>query len=161
MVIEDDFVSGRPAWEAAGALFVRDVEPYEKMKLRLLNGAHSMIAYLGQLARLDYVRDVMAVAQYQNRVRQYMQAAARTLDPVPGIDLEAYQEQLIQRFANPTIAHRTCQIAMDGSQKLPQRIFAAGVDDFGAGRDGAEFAYATAVDRLCAPNAGCGRPAPR
>jgi len=74
-----------------------------------------------------------------------MQAAARTLDPVPGIDLEAYQEQLIRRFANPTIAHRTRQIAMDGSQKLPQRIFAAAVDDLGAGHDGAEFAYATAL----------------
>ncbi len=144
-VIEDDFISGRPAWEAAGALFVGDVEPYEKMKLRLLNGAHSMTAYLGQLAGLDYVRDVMAIAQYQNRVGQQMQAAARTLDPVPGIDLEAYQEQLIRRFANPTIAHRTRQIAMDGSQKLPQRIFAAAVDDLGAGHDGADFAYATAL----------------
>jgi len=144
-VVEDHFVSGRPAWEAAGALFVRDVEPYEKMKLRLLNGAHSTIAYLGQLAGLDYVRDVMAVPHYRSQVRQYMDAAARTLDPVPGIDLEAYREQLMQRFANPTIAHRTRQIAMDGSQKLPQRIFAAAVDDLAAGRDGAMFAYATAV----------------
>ena len=144
-VIEDHFVSGRPAWEAAGALFVTDVEPYEKMKLRLLNGAHSMIAYLGQLAGLDYVRDVMAVPSYRSRVRQYMEAAARTLDPVPGVDLGIYQEQLMQRFANPTIAHRTRQIAMDGSQKLPQRIFAAAVDDLAAGRDGAVFAYATAL----------------
>ncbi|WP_341486593.1 mannitol dehydrogenase family protein [Pararhizobium sp. A13] len=144
-VVEDHFVLGRPAWEAAGALFVKDVEPYEKMKLRLLNGAHSMIAYLGQLAGLDYVRDVMAVAHYRSQVRRYMQAAARTLDPVPGIDLEAYQEQLMQRFANPTIAHRTRQIAMDGSQKLPQRIFAAAVDDLAVGRDGAMFAYATAL----------------
>jgi fructuronate reductase len=144
-VVEDHFAAGRPAWEAAGALLVSDVEPYEKMKLRLLNGAHSMIAYLGQLAGLDYVRDVMAVPHYQSKVRQYMEAAARTLDPVPGIDLEAYQEQLMQRFANPTIAHRTRQIAMDGSQKLPQRIFAAAVDDLAAGRDGAVFAYATAL----------------
>jgi fructuronate reductase len=144
-VVEDHFVSGRPAWEAAGALFVTDVEPYEKMKLRLLNGAHSMIAYLGQLAGLDYVRDVMAVPSYRSRVRQYMEAAARTLDPVPGVDLGIYQEQLMQRFANPTIAHRTRQIAMDGSQKLPQRIFAAAVDDLAADRDGAVFAYATAL----------------
>ncbi|MEK1929449.1 MAG: mannitol dehydrogenase family protein [Pararhizobium sp.] len=144
-VVEDHFVLGRPAWEVAGALFVKDVEPYEKMKLRLLNGVHSMIAYLGQLAGLDYVRDVMAVPGYRSQVRRYMEAAARTLDPVPGIDLEVYQEQLIQRFANPTIAHRTRQIAMDGSQKLPQRIFAAAVDDLAAGRDGAVFAYATAL----------------
>ncbi len=144
-VVEDHFVSGRPAWEAAGALFVTDVEPYEKMKLRLLNGAHSMIAYLGQLAGLDYVRDVMAVPSYRSRVRQYMEAAARTLDPVPGVDLGIYQEQLMQRFANPTVAHRTRQIAMDGSQKLPQRIFAAAVDDLAADREGAVFAYATAL----------------
>lgn len=144
-VIEDNFVSGHPAWETAGALFVRDVEPYEKMKLRLLNGAHSMIAYLGQLSGLDYVRDVMAVPHYRSRVRQYMSAAARTLDPLPGIDLVAYQEQLTLRFANPAIAHRTRQIAMDGSQKLPQRIFAAAVDDLAAGRDGTAFASATAL----------------
>jgi fructuronate reductase len=144
-IIEDRFVSGRPNWEAGGALFVNDVEPYEKMKLRLLNGAHSMIAYLGQLAGLDYVRDVMAIPGNVARVRRYMRAAARTLDPVPGIDLDAYQEQLLERFSNPTIAHRTRQIAMDGSQKLPQRIFAAAVDDLKAGRDGAAFADAMAL----------------
>ena len=144
-VIEDHFVSGRPAWDAAGALFVRDVEPYEKMKLRLLNGAHSMIAYLGQLMGLEYVRDVMAVPGLAAHVRRYMLAAAQTLDPVPGIDLVSYQAQLIGRFANPTIAHRTRQIAMDGSQKLPQRIFAAAVDDLAAGRDGLVFADATAL----------------
>lgn len=144
-VIEDHFVSGRPAWEAAGALFVKDVEPYEKMKLRLLNGTHSMIAYLGQLSGLEYVRDVMAVRDHVVSIRRHMQAAARTLDPVLGIDLGAYQEQLIERFANPTIAHRTRQIAMDGSQKLPQRIFGAAVDDLAAGRDGAAFADATAL----------------
>jgi len=144
-VIEDQFVSGRPSWEAGGALFVEDVEPYEKMKLRLLNGAHSMIAYLGQLKGLEYVRDVMAVPGHVRSVERYMRAAARTLDAVPGIDLDAYQKKLLARFANPTIAHRTSQIAMDGSQKLPQRIFAAAVDDLAAGRDGAAFAEATAI----------------
>ncbi|EHS51191.1 Mannitol dehydrogenase domain-containing protein [Rhizobium sp. PDO1-076] len=144
-VIEDRFVSGRPEWESAGALFVADVEPYEKMKLRMLNGPHSMIAYLGQLKGLEYVKDVMAVPDYAERVRQHMAAAALTLDPVPGIDLDEYREQLIERFSNPTIAHRTKQIAMDGSQKLPQRIFAAAVDDLAAGRDAAVFAEATAL----------------
>lgn len=144
-VIEDHFVSGRPAWEAGGALFVKDVAPYEKMKLRLLNGAHSMIAYLGQLTGHDYVRDVMAVPEYVERARQHMRAAARTLDPVPEVDLTTYQDQLVDRFSNPTIAHATRQIAMDGSQKLPQRIFAAAVDDIAAGGDGAVFAEATAL----------------
>ncbi len=144
-VIEDDFVSGRPAWEAGGALFVDSVEPYEKMKLRMLNGAHSMIAYLGQIRGLEYVRDVMAVSECRAMVERYMQAAAQTLDPVPGIDLDAYREQLLARFANPTIAHKTRQIAMDGSQKLPQRTFSAAVDDLATGRDGEVFAYATAA----------------
>jgi fructuronate reductase len=144
-VIEDDFVSGRPAWEAGGALFVRDVEPYEKMKLRLLNGAHSLIAYLGQLRGLEFVRDVMAVSDYVDIVRRHMRAAALTLDPVPGIDLDAYIDELIARFANPAIAHRTAQIAMDGSQKLPQRLFSATTDTLAVGRNGVEFAFAAAI----------------
>lgn len=144
-VIEDSFVSGRPAWEAGGALFVEAVEPYEKMKLRLLNGSHSLIAYLGQLHGLEYVRDVMAVAEYRQITRQHMSAALPTLDPVPGIDLEAYIDQLIDRFANPAIAHRTSQIAMDGTQKLPQRIFAPASETIAAGRDADAFAYATAL----------------
>ncbi|WP_425070047.1 mannitol dehydrogenase family protein [Rhizobium tumorigenes] len=144
-VIEDSFVTGRPAWEAGGALFVDAVEPYEKMKLRLLNGSHSLIAYIGQLHGLEYVRDVMAVADYQQIVRHHMQAALPTLDPVPGIDLDAYIEQLVARFANPAIAHRTAQIAMDGTQKLPQRIFAPALEALAAGKDADAFAYATAL----------------
>lgn len=144
-VIEDQFVDGRPAWEAGGALFVTDVEPYEKMKLRLLNGSHSLIAYLGQLKGLEYVRDVMAVPEHVARVRAHMEAAARTLDPVPGIDLAAYCAQLLARFANPAIAHRTAQIAMDGTQKLPQRIFAPALDALARGEDADAFAYVTAL----------------
>ncbi|MDP9839814.1 fructuronate reductase [Neorhizobium huautlense] len=144
-VIEDHFVSGRPAWEKAGALFVEDVAPYEKMKLRLLNGAHSLIAYLGQLHGLDYVRDVMGVAEYRDRVRGHMQTAAKTLDPVPGMEIAAYIDDLLARFANPTIAHRTAQIAMDGTQKLPQRIFAPAIDALAAGDDAEGFAYVTAL----------------
>ncbi|ACM30050.1 mannitol dehydrogenase family protein [Rhizobium rhizogenes] len=144
-VIEEDFVGGRPAWEAGGALFVENVEPYEKMKLRLLNGSHSLIAYLGQLQKLEFVRDVMAIPENVALVRRHMQAAVRTLDPVPGIDLTHYMDQLVERFANPAIAHRTQQIAMDGSQKLPQRLFQPAVDAISSGSDAAEFAFATAV----------------
>lgn len=144
-VIEDSFASGRPDWEAAGALFVEDVMPYEKMKLRLLNGAHSLIAYLGQLHGLEYVREVIAVPAHAARVRRHMQAAAKTLDPVPGIEIDCYIEQLLTRFASPAIAHRTAQIAMDGTQKLPQRIFAPTIDTLSAGGDISSFAYATAL----------------
>lgn len=144
-VIEDSFVSGRPAWEAGGALFVEAVEPYEKMKLRLLNGSHSLIAYLGQFHGLEYVRDVMAIADYREIVRHHMQATLETLDPVPGIKLEAYIDQLIDRFSNPAIAHRTAQIAMDGTQKLPQRIFSPAADAIAAGKDANVFAFVVAL----------------
>jgi fructuronate reductase len=139
-VIEDAFVSGRPKWEAGGALFVENVEPYEKMKLRLLNGSHTMIAHLGLLRGLECVRDVMAVPEFVAMTRAHMQAAAATLDPVPGIDLDHYMNQLIARFSNRAIAHRNIQIAMDCSQKLPQRIFAPAMEALAAGSDGAGFA---------------------
>ncbi len=139
-VIEDEFVSGRPAWEAGGALFVENVEPYEKMKLRLLNGSHTMIAHLGLLNGLECVRDVMAVPDFVAMTREHMRAAAATLDPVPGIDLDHYMDQLIERFSNRAIAHRNIQIAMDSSQKLPQRIFSPAMDALANGSDGASFA---------------------
>jgi fructuronate reductase len=124
-IIEDDFAAGRPDWEAAGALFVADVAPYEKMKLRMLNGAHSLLAYAGFIAGHEYVRDAMRDEQLARLVRRHMGEAARTLDPVPGIDLERYAGDLMARFANPAIAHQTWQIAMDGTQKLPQRLLEA------------------------------------
>jgi len=144
-VIEDRFISGRPKWEAGGALFVGDVEPYEKMKLRLLNGSHSLMAYLGQLKGLTYIRDVIAVPEYREQVRRHMAAVLETLDPVPGIDLDAYQAQLIERFSNPGVAHSTRQVAMDGSQKLPQRIMVPAVEELAKGKDASAFAYVTAV----------------
>ena len=142
-VIEDRFPQGRPAWDRAGAVMVRDVEPYEKMKLRLLNGSHTLIAHLGILHGLDYVRDVMAVPELAAQVHDHMKAAAATLDPGPGIDLDAYMDQLIARFANPAIAHRTIQIAMDSTQKLPQRILAPAVQALPQGADA--FAHAVGV----------------
>jgi fructuronate reductase len=121
-IIEDDFTAGRPDWQAGGALFVEDVAPYEKMKLRMLNGAHSMLAYSGFIAGHKYVRDVMADQSLAMLVRRHMAQAARTLDAVPGIDLDHYAGELCARFANPNIAHETYQIAMDGTQKLAQRL---------------------------------------
>lgn len=144
-VIEDRFVSGRPQWQAGGALFVETVEPYEKMKLRLLNGSHTLIAHLGILNDLEYVRDVMAVPELKALVQRHMKAVLPTLDPVPGVDLNDYTAQLIARFANPAIAHRNAQIASDSSQKLPQRIFAPATEALAAGGDASEFAYVVAV----------------
>lgn len=141
-VIEDDFVAGRPCWEAGGAIFAENVEPYEKMKLRLLNGSHTLLAHLGILAGLEYVREVMAVAHLAEKARAHMEEVAKTLDPVPGIDLHAYINELLARFSNPTIDHRTLQIALDTTQKLPQRLFSPAIDALAKGDNGSATAYA-------------------
>jgi fructuronate reductase len=121
-VIEDRFAGARPAWEAAGATLVSEVEPYELMKLRLLNGSHSTMSYLGYLAGREYISDVMAEPDFVRLVHGLMtEEAIPTLD-MPGVDLGAYRDQLLDRFSNPALKHRTWQIAMDGSQKLPQRL---------------------------------------
>lgn len=144
-VIEDRFPSGRPAWDAAGALLVDDVAPYERMKLRMLNGAHSMLAYTGFLAGHRHVRDVMADAGLARLVQRHLAAAAATMEPLTGVDFEAYADDLVERFRNPHLAHETYQIAMDGSEKIPQRIFAPARDALHAGADLRAFAFATAA----------------
>jgi fructuronate reductase len=144
-IIEDDFCNGRPDWEAGGAVMVADVAPYENMKLRMLNGAHSMLAYSGFLSGHTYVRDVMTDPKLVSLIRRHMQAASATLAPVPGIDLEHYANELLERFANPSIAHETYQIAMDGTQKLPQRIFEPAEAAREKGAPLEPFAFATAA----------------
>ena len=122
-VIEDNFTLGRPAWDKIdGACFVEDVQPYEEMKLRMLNGSHSILAYLGYLAGYETIDVCMQDENYLNVTRHYMNnEAAATLDMPEKTDLEGYAELLIERFTNPGLKHRTWQIAMDGSQKVPQR----------------------------------------
>ncbi len=122
-VIEDKFVAPRPAWEQVGAQIVDNVAAFEALKLRLLNGSHSTIAYLGYLAGFETVSDAVAVPQFKTFVRQLMdEEATPTLQIPPGFDVAGYKDQLLERFSNPTLAHKTWQIAMDGSQKLPQRL---------------------------------------
>lgn len=122
-VIEDNFVNGRPDWDRVGAQFVDDVVPFEMMKLRMLNGSHSFLAYLGYLGGCDAIADTMTHAQYrQAALALMMQEQAPTLSMPAGTDLAAYAKGLIERFSNPSLRHRTWQIAMDGSQKLPQRM---------------------------------------
>ncbi len=121
-VIEDRFAAGRPAWDKVGAQLVSDVAPYETAKLRMLNGAHSALAYLGLAQGHVFVHEAVADAHIRPVVEQLMrQEAAESLTPAPGQDLGAYADALLARFANPALAHRLAQIAMDGSQKIPQR----------------------------------------
>jgi fructuronate reductase len=121
-VIEDHFPAGRPDFAKAGAELVAEVEPYEHMKLRLLNGAHSSLAYLGYLAGYPLVSDVMGDADFARFVKALMDEATPTLSVPPSTDIASYKAALIERFRNPALKHRTWQIAMDGSQKLPQRL---------------------------------------
>ena len=122
-VIEDQFGSGRPRFEDSGAELVADVAPYELMKLRLLNGSHSTLAYLGYLAGYETVAEAIGDPAFAKLVRDMMDVEVTpTLSMPSGANLEAYKHSLLTRFANPALRHRTWQIAMDGSQKLPQRL---------------------------------------
>ncbi len=121
-VIEDHFPGGRPAFESAGAQLVSDVEPFELMKLRMLNGSHSTMAYLGYLGGYQYVSEAIADPAISKLIHGLMTDEVMPTLPMPRADLERYRDQLLERFANPALRHRTWQIAMDGSQKLPQRL---------------------------------------
>lgn len=120
-VIEDNFICGRPDWERAGALLVTDVTPFEDAKLRLLNGSHSLIAYLGFLAGYDYVHQVVNDADFASLVERYMDEVVPGLQLPDSFDLGGYRQQLLERFGNAALNHRTAQIAEDGSQKIVQR----------------------------------------
>jgi fructuronate reductase len=121
-VIESRFPGGRPQFEAAGGEMVGDVAPFENMKLRMLNGSHSTMAYLGYLAGHTYISEVIAAPEFKALVHTMM---TDEIIPTLGMDiarLDAYRDRLIRRFANRSLRHQTYQIAMDGSQKLPQRL---------------------------------------
>lgn len=124
-VIEDRFAAGdRPDFVAAGVHLTTHIAPWEEAKLRLLNGAHSGLAYLGGLAGIDFVHEVVARPGGRRFVEALWDEAETTLSPPPGLDLAGYRAALMRRFADPALRHRTVQIAMDGSQKLPQRLLA-------------------------------------
>jgi fructuronate reductase len=121
-VIEDRFAGARPEWERGGAVLVKDVRPYQEMKLRLLNGTHSAIAYLGQLRDLATVADAMRDSVVGPFCRRLMTEDLRSTVATPaGYDVSAYCDSLLRRFENPSLAHRTQQIATDGTQKVPVR----------------------------------------
>lgn len=124
-VVEDTFSLGRPAWEDHGVTMVRDAKPFETMKLRMLNGSHSTLAYLGFLAGHETVADAMADPAFVGLIGKMMeQEITPTLQMPADIDLQAYRDALLARFSNTALRHKTYQIAMDGSQKLPQRLLA-------------------------------------
>ena len=123
-VIEDKFNMGRPDWTLGGAVFSDEIERWESMKLRCLNGSHSTLAYLGQLTGRETVADAMQLPLITDILDALWLENREVLQAPKGVDPADYIEQLKQRFRNSALKHRTAQIASDGSQKLPQRLLA-------------------------------------
>ena len=120
-VLEDDFGNGRPPWEDAGVQLVSDVEPYELMKLRLLNASHQALCYFGYLTGYRLVHEVCQDALFQNFLLAYMdEEATPTLQPVPGIDLRDYKQNLIARFSNPNVRDTVARLCAESSDRIPK-----------------------------------------
>lgn len=122
-VIEDRFAAARPPLELGGAQWTAEIQPWEAMKLRMLNGSHSFLALLGGVSGHATIDACMGDAVFAKAVERLMlEEAAPTLPPLPGADIPGYARQLLARFSNSQLKHRTAQIASDTSQKLPQRF---------------------------------------
>ncbi|OIQ32924.1 MAG: mannitol dehydrogenase [Alphaproteobacteria bacterium MedPE-SWcel] len=144
--IEDDFVGGlRPDFAAAGAEMVADVTAHEHMKLRMLNGVHSALAYTGYLAGHETIAATVADPVFAAYAKRLWADITPAVAAPEGVSLAQYADALFARFANPAIHHRTWQIAMDGSQKLPQRLLGTLRDTLDNGRDVRALSLAVAA----------------
>lgn len=144
-VLSGDFPAGRPKWEDAGALFVEDIEPYENRKLWLLNGAHSLLAYAGQLRGHTTVAEALADPACRRAVEAFWDEAEANLPANVELQIPAYRKALLARFGNARIAHHLAQIAMDGSTKLRMRAVPVLQAERAAGRSGAAAALMIAA----------------
>ena len=121
-VIEDEFGCGRPRWEEVGAQMVTDVAPYELMKIRLLNGSHLAMGYLGALAGYTYVHELMQDQIIRHFTEAFMQEVTPAVPDIAGVSVTEYKRVLIERFANPAINDQVTRICSDGSAKLPKWV---------------------------------------
>ncbi|MET3350238.1 UNVERIFIED_ORG: fructuronate reductase [Arthrobacter sp. UYEF1] len=148
-VLSGEFPAGRPRWEDAGAVFVDHIEPYENRKLWLLNGAHSLLAYAGQLRGHTTVAQALADPQCLSAIESFWDEAETNLAGAAtgGADLQiqAYRAALLARFSNARIAHHLAQIAMDGSTKLRMRAVPVLLAERAQGRSGAAAALMIAA----------------
>ncbi|QGU05388.1 mannitol dehydrogenase family protein [Corynebacterium comes] len=119
-VIQGEFPAGRPAWENAGVEFVADIDPFERRKLWLLNGAHSLLAYAGQLKGYETVDEAIGDMEIRDRVEHLWEDAAEYLK-TPGLGISDYKKELVKRFQNPRIRHSLAQIGIDGGTKQRMR----------------------------------------
>jgi mannitol 2-dehydrogenase len=139
-MLEDDFgdadgFDARPPLEKAGVSLVPGVRPYELMKLRLLNAGHQALAYLGYLAGHRLVHEASQDPAFAGFLRAYFAEAVPTLEPVPGVDLAEYRENLIDRFSNPYISDTLARLATDGSDRIPKFLLPVIAENLAAGRD--------------------------
>jgi len=134
-VLSGEFRSGRPAWERAGARFVDDIDPFERRKLWLLNGSHTLLAYAGAARGHGTVAEAVGDPEVRSWVEQFWTEAVRHL-PAEGLDLDAYRAALLDRFDNARIRHLLGQIGQDGTTKLRVRIAPVLRAERAAGRDG-------------------------
>jgi fructuronate reductase len=149
-VLEDRFAAGRPAWEHGGAIFTADVEPYELLKLRLLNGTHSLIAYLGALDGHATISAAIAQPFVTDAARRVLYDDYLPSVPVPAdVDLDAYVAQLFERWGNTALGHRTQQVGSDGSVKLGQRVPEPALLQLRAGRLPHHLALTVAAYLCC------------
>ena len=120
-VIDDAFSGDRPRWEEVGVQVVSDVAPYELMKLRLLNASHQGLCYFARLCDYVYVHEAAQDPLFRAFLRRYMdEEATPTLEAVPGIDLDAYKDELIERFSNPEIRDTVARLCAESSDRIPK-----------------------------------------
>jgi mannitol 2-dehydrogenase len=117
-VLEDRFAAARPAFERVGAQMTADVAPYEKMKMRLLNGGHSTLGYFADLLGLDFIRDAAADPLLRRLLNAYMCEVKHTVPKLPGIDLDEYAETVVRRFSNTAIRDQVARICSEGCAKI-------------------------------------------
>ncbi|NQY98694.1 MAG: mannitol dehydrogenase family protein [Henriciella sp.] len=144
-VIEDWFAGERPPLDQVGVQFTNDVAGWEKAKLRMLNGAHSAIAYLGGLSELKFVHNVVNAAPFETYINHLWNELETTVPLIEGFDPANYRRDLLGRFSNRALQHRTYQIAMDGSQKLPQRLIEPFIERLANARQSPAIALAIAA----------------
>ena len=133
-VLEDEFIAGRPAWELAGAQMTTDVAPYERMKMRLLNGGHSTIGYVGDLLGFSTIAEAASDPLLRKLLVQFMTEVRPTVKPLPGIDLDDYTATIVKRFSNTAIRDQVARICSDGCAKMAKFIVPSLVDLLESGK---------------------------
>lgn len=132
-VLEDHFAAGRPRWDEVGAQMTTDVAPYERTKMRLLNGGHSALGYAADLMGIDFIFEAARDPLLRELLIQFMAEAAQTLTSLPGVDLESYSATVVRRFCNPSIRDQVARICSNGSAKIAKFIVPSLQDLLGKG----------------------------